>query len=96
MVLYVDAILFIGNNVCAMSTTKVWLTKQFNMKDLSKENYVFRIQIIRERKNMLIALSQTSHVNKILSRFNMQDSKERFLPFRLGVKIVKEQSTKNT
>ena len=51
------------------------------MKDLGEANYVFRIQIIRDRKNRFIPLAQASYVDKMLSGFNMQDSKKRFLPF---------------
>ena len=34
LVLYVDDILLIGNNVGVMSSIKVWLSGQFDMKDL--------------------------------------------------------------
>ena len=36
LVLYVDDILLIGNDVRVMSSVKVWLSSQFDMKDLAK------------------------------------------------------------
>ena len=34
LVLYIDDILLIGNDVRVMSSVKVWLSSQFDMKDL--------------------------------------------------------------
>ena len=36
LVLYVDDILLIGNDVGVMSSVKIWLSSQFDMKDLAK------------------------------------------------------------
>ena len=40
LVLYVDDILLIGNDVGVMSSIKVWLSSQFDMKDLGEAEYV--------------------------------------------------------
>ena len=50
------------------------------MKDLGEANYILRIQIIRDRKNKILALSQASYIDKVLARFSMQDSKKGLLP----------------
>ena len=57
LVLYVDDILLIGNDVGVLSNVKGWLASQFQMKDLGETRYVLRIQLIRDHKNKLIALS---------------------------------------
>ena len=36
LVLYVDDILLIGNDVGILSSVKVWLSSQFDMKDLGE------------------------------------------------------------
>ena len=54
-----------------MSTTKIWLVKQFDMKDLDDVSCVVEIQIICDGKKMSIALFQYSYIDKILIRFNM-------------------------
>jgi hypothetical protein len=91
LVLYVDDILLIGNDAEILSNVKKWLAEQFQMKDLGEASYVLGIQIIRDRKNKLLALSQASYIDKILARFSMQDSKKGQLPTRHGIILSKEQ-----
>ncbi|KAL5563191.1 hypothetical protein UlMin_032938 [Ulmus minor] len=66
LILYVDDILIIGNNVGSLTSVKMWLTKQFQMKDLGEASYVLGIRIFRDRKNKMLALSQASYIDKIL------------------------------
>ena len=75
LVLYVDDILLIGNEVGVMSSIKVWLSSQFDMKDLGKANFILGIKLWRDRNKML-SLSQAGYINKVLERFNMQNSKK--------------------
>ena len=89
-VLYVDDILLIGNDVEILSNVKKWLAEQFQMKDLGEASYVLGIQIIRDHKNKLLALSQASYIDKVLARFSMQNSKKGLLPARLGIVLSKE------
>ena len=77
LVLYVDDILLIGNNVVKLSKVKSWLAEQLKMKDLGNASYVLGIQIVRNRKNKLLALSQASYADKVLSQFLMQNSEKR-------------------
>ena len=60
LVLYVDDILLMGNDVGKLSEVKVWLAKQFDMKDLGEAAYILGIQIFRDRKNQTLSLSQAS------------------------------------
>ncbi|KAK0594609.1 hypothetical protein LWI29_023351 [Acer saccharum] len=94
LVLYVDDILLIGNDVGVLSEVKCWLASQFQMKDLGEASYVLGIQLIRDRKNKLIALSQASYIDKILVQFSMQNSKKGNLPSKHGVHLSKEQCPK--
>ena len=94
LVLYVDDILLIGNDKQVLSGVKDWLHKQFDMKDLGEANYILGIKLIRDRKIKLLALSQASYIDKILVRFNMENSKRGSLPFRHGIHLSKEQSPK--
>ena len=76
LVLYVDDILLIGNDVGVMSLIKIWLSSQFDMKDLREANYILGIKLWRVRKNRMLGLSQSGYIDKILARFNMQNSKK--------------------
>ena len=95
LVLCEDDILIIGNNVGAMITSKVWLTKYFDMKDLGKANYALEIQIIRDRKNSFIPLSKLHILTRSCLDLTWRTLRKCFLPFRYEVKLSKEQSPKN-
>ena len=64
------------------------------MKDLGKESYILGIQIIRDRKNKLLAMSQASYIDKVFIKYAMQNSKKGNLPSRHGVYLSKEQCPK--
>ena len=61
------------------------------MKDLGNANYVLGIQIIRDRKNRMLALSQATYIDKVLARFAMQNSKKGLMPTRHGIVLTKKQ-----
>ena len=94
LVLYVDDILLIGNDVGYLTDIKKWLAMQFQMKDLGDAQYVLGIQIVRNRKNKTLAMSQASYIDKMLSRYKMQNSKKGLLPYRYGIHLSKEQCPK--
>nr|GEX23714.1 hypothetical protein [Tanacetum cinerariifolium] len=54
---------------------KSYLEKCFAMKDLDEAAYIFGIKIYRDRSRQLIRLCQSAYNEKILKRFNMQNSK---------------------
>lgn len=91
---YMDDILFIGNDIGESTSTKHWLTQQSDIKDLREANWVLGIQILRDWKNRRIALSQASYIDKIQTKFAMQDSKKCQTPFRHGIHLLQEQSPK--
>ena len=94
LVLYVDDILLIGNGVGVMSSVKVWLSGQFDMKDLGEANFILGIKFWRDRKNKMLGLSQARYIDKVLERFSMQNSKKELLPFRHGVPLFNDQRPK--
>ena len=54
LVLYVDDILLIGNDVGVMSSIKIWLSSQFDMKDLGEANYILGIKLWQGQKNRML------------------------------------------
>ena len=94
LVLYVDDILLIGNDVGVMSSVKVWLSSEFDMKDLGEANFILRIKLWQDRKNKMLGLSQARYIDKILEWFSMQNSKKELLPFRHGVPLSDDQRLK--
>ena len=45
LLMYVDDILLIRNGVGLLSLVKIWLSTQFEKKDLSEVKYIIRIKV---------------------------------------------------
>ena len=71
LVLCVDDISLIRSNVKLLNEIKDWLAMQFKMKDLGNINYILGIQILRDRKNKMITLSQATYIDKVIAHFSM-------------------------
>ena len=94
LVLYIDDILLIENDVGVMSSVKVWLSSQFDMKDLGKTNFILGIKLWRDRKNKMLGLAQIRYIDKILEWFSMQNSMKGLLPYRHRVPLSDDQRPK--
>ena len=76
LILYVDDILLIGNDIKFLDSIKGYLNKNLSVKNLGKATYVLGIKIYGDRSIRLIRLSQSTHLDKILKEFKMDQSKE--------------------
>ena len=94
LVLYVDDILLIGNDVGVMSLVKIWLSGQFDIKNLGEASYILGIKLCRDRKNRILGLSQAGYIDKVLERLSIQNSKRGLLPFRHGLHFSDDQRPK--
>ena len=63
LILYVDDILLIGNNVGTLSLVKVWLSTQFDMKDLAEASHILGIKLIRDHQKRMLGLSQATYID---------------------------------
>ena len=90
LVLYIDDIFLIGNDIPILESTKTWLGKCFSIKDLREATYSLGIKLYQDRSRRLLGLSQSTYIDKILNRFNMQNSKRGFLPVSYDVHLSKE------
>ena len=57
-ILYVDDILLIGNDVGTLSSVKVWLSAQFDIKDLGEASHILGIKLLRDRQKRMLGLSR--------------------------------------
>ncbi|KAJ8753578.1 hypothetical protein K2173_022819 [Erythroxylum novogranatense] len=94
LVLYVDDILLLGNDVSMLQSVKIWLSKQFSMKDLGEATYILGIRIYRDRSKRLLGLSQSTYIDKMLKRFSMEQSKRGYLPITHGITLSKSMYPK--
>ena len=89
LVLYVDDILLIGNDVSVLQSVKIWLSKNFSMKDLGEATYILGIKIYRDRTKRLLGLSQSTYIDKMLKRFSKEQSKRGHIPMVSGITLSK-------
>ena len=94
LVLYVDDILLIGNVVSVLQSFKIWLSKNFSMKDLGETTYILGIKIYRDRSKRLLDLSQSTYIDKMLKRFSMEQSKRGYIPMYSGITLLKSMCPK--
>nr|GEY83433.1 retrotransposon protein, putative, Ty1-copia subclass [Tanacetum cinerariifolium] len=52
-------------------------------KDLGEAAYILGIKIYRDRSMRLIGLNQSAYIDKILNKFNIQNSKKGFIPMEV-------------
>ena len=76
LILYLDDILLMGNDIELLDSIKSYLNKCFSMKDLGEADYILGIKIYRDRSRRLIGLSQSTYLDKILKKFNMDHSRK--------------------
>jgi hypothetical protein len=57
LILNVDNILLIRNNNPLLLSVKIWLSKNFSMKDMEEATYIPGIKIYMDRSNKLFILS---------------------------------------
>lgn len=86
-----DDILLIGNDIPLMEDVKASMRKSFSTKDLGEAAYILGIKIYRDSSKRSIGLSLSMYLDKVLNRFNMNDSKKVFIPMSHGVTLSKTQ-----
>ena len=65
------------------------MTINFSIKDLGEATYVLAVKIYRDRSRRLLGLSQSTYIDKVLKRFNMQESNKGLLPMSHGVSLLR-------
>ncbi|KAE8689989.1 cytochrome P450 71A9-like [Hibiscus syriacus] len=94
LLLYVDDMLVAGSDMKEIINLKQKLSKQFVMKDLGAAKHILVMRIKRDTKSGTLMLSQAEYINKVLSRFNMEDVKPVSTPLGVHFRLSKEQSPK--
>ena len=94
LLLYVDDMLIVESSIKEINDLKKQLSKQFAMKDLGAAKQILGMRIIRDKANGTLKLSQSKHVKRVLSRFNMNEAKLVSTPLGSHFKLSKEQSPK--
>jgi hypothetical protein len=94
-VLYMDDILLESSDVHLLLKTMGFLSSHFDMKDLDEAFYVLGIEFHRDRRKVVLGLSQKSYIEKVLKKFNMHKSNPTPSLIVKGVKFGKFQCARN-
>ena len=85
VVLYVNAMLLVGNNMEVIKEVKMELSSKFNMKDLGASNLILGMEIKRNPVDRNLWLNQRKYIETILHMFNMQECKPVKVRMPIGV-----------
>jgi hypothetical protein len=80
----VDDILLASSDVNLLLEMKKFLSSNFNMKDLGEASFVLRIKIHRDRRKMILGLSQKVYLEKVLKKYSMHNCKPSPAPIVKG------------
>ncbi|KAG7564293.1 Integrase catalytic core [Arabidopsis suecica] len=95
LVLYVDDILLASSDLGLLHETMIYLSKNFDMKDMGEASYVIGIEIFRDRSLGILGLSQKAYIDKILERFGMMTCSSINVPMQKGDNLNLKQCPQN-
>ena len=87
--LYVDDLIFIGNDESMFVKFKNSMKLEFNMIDLGKMKYFLGVEVLQNPKGIYI--SQRKYAKEVLKRFRMEKSNSVKHPIVLGVRLMKDE-----
>ena len=87
--LYVDDMLIVGSNVKMVKSTKNMLKSKFDMKDMGLADVILGIKISRSPDGLI--LDQSHYVDKILGKFNNDDSAVARTPLDVSLHLSKNR-----
>eukprot|EP00253_Pinus_taeda_P007479 PITA_07479 len=88
-----DDLIFTSNDASLIADFKVVMKSEFEMTDLGFLRYFLGIEVDQSENGVFI--SQDKYVEAVLKRFNMQNIKAAVTPTVMGLKLTKEDSSKD-
>ena len=86
--LYVDDLIYTGNNSQMMEEFKKAMMQKYEMTDLGLMRYFLGMQVKQRPRQIFI--SQEKYVDDLLKKFNMQDCKPLATPMAMNKKLSKD------
>ncbi|KAK2442749.1 putative mitochondrial protein [Trifolium repens] len=91
--LYVDDLIFTGNNEAMFSKFKDSMKNEFDMSDLGRMSHFLGVEVVQNAKGIFI--SQAKYARDILERFDMLNCNAVQCPIVPGCKLTKEGGGEN-
>ena len=85
--LYVDDLIFTGNNPAMFDSFKKSMIQEFEMTDIGLMAHFLGIEVVQSEKGIFI--SQSSYAKEILKRFNMENCNPVTTPVETGLELRK-------
>eukprot|EP01018_Ginkgo_biloba_P000406 Gb_07443 [translate_table: standard] len=89
--IYVDDLIYTGNNKNLMKKFQAAMTQEFEMTDLGHMHYFLGIEVQQHFEGIFI--SQAKYVADLLEKFRMKTCKAVATPLALGEKLTKEDAS---
>ena len=89
LLLYVDDLLIACRLLERVTSIKAKLAGIFSMKDMGEAQFILGLQIVRDRPNRMLSLSQSQYIDTVLRRFNMHQSVPQPTPCDTGMDLRK-------
>ena len=89
--LYVDDLLIFSNQLEQLKDFKSQLSELFDMKDLGEAHFALGIEIIRDRAQRTLFISQRRYIDNLLRRYGMDDCKPISTPMEVKPKLTRLQ-----
>ncbi|CAL8156633.1 unnamed protein product [Prunus armeniaca] len=86
--LYVDDLIFTGNDACLIEEFKCSMKSKFEMTDLGKMRYFLGVEVLQSSKG--IHLCQKKYAKDVLDRFGMRECNSVKNPIVPGSKLTRE------
>lgn len=87
--LYVDDLIFTGNDETMFEEFKKSMTVEFDMTDLRKKRYFLGIEVIQRSDGVFIG--QRKYAQEVLEKFNMGQCNPVQNPVVLGLKLTRNE-----
>ncbi|KAL0411947.1 UNVERIFIED_CONTAM: Retrovirus-related Pol polyprotein from transposon RE2 [Sesamum latifolium] len=85
LLLYVDDILFVGSSTYLIAEVKVFLDKQFTIKDLGVAKYFLGLKIARSSQGIIV--TEAKYTNDIVCDVRMEQARSTSTPLPPGIKF---------
>ena len=90
---YVDDLLIAGPSMTAISELKAAFTSRFRMSDLGACQFYLGMEIVRDRRNRTLWLTQRGYLKQVLEKFGCLDLNPTATPMEAGLDLVKSDQS---
>ena len=80
IITFIDDCIIIGSNKKNIKASKVQLGLKYIIEDRGPASFFVSVEILRDRANKLLYLSQRNYILKVLKYFDFNDSKSIKMP----------------